>query len=136
MEGHERLKRALDGVREELEAGLAEAEGELMQLDERRAELITLIAQGRAALGLDAVLLTATGPAMDRLTLHEALAQVLRERANAWAKARELADEVNARRLYVRRDGRAVEVNQVHARVKNYPQLFEKDGPNIRLRAD
>ena len=48
--------------------------------------------------------------------------------------ARELADEVNSRGLYAKRDGRPVEVNQVHARVKNYPQLFEKDGSQIGLR--
>ena len=134
MQGHTRLKSALDGVRDEIEAGLGEAEAELAQLDERRAELVALITQARAALGLDPAPPTAVGAASDRLTLHEALAHVLRERGNAWTSARELADQVNARGLYVKRDGRAVEVNQVHARIKNYPHLFEKDGSQIRLR--
>ena len=74
------------------------------------------------------------GGVTSRLTLHEALAHVLRERGNEWTSARELADEVNTHGLYVKRDGRPVEVNQVHARVKNYPQLFEKNGSQIRLR--
>ena len=134
MESHNRLRSALAGVRQELEAGLAEAEAELAQLDERRGELMALIVQARAALGLEAAAETATSTSPGRLTLHEALASVLRERGNAWTSARQLADEVNARGLYVKRDGRAVEVNQVHARVKNYPQLFEKKGSQIRLR--
>ena len=136
MKDHTRLERALASVRQELKAGLAEAESELAQLDERRAQLLALIAQGRAALGLEPTFTAVSGPPADRLTLHEALAQVLREHGNAWMSARELADEVNARRLYVRRDGRTAEVNQVHARVKNYTQLFEKDGSRIRLRLD
>jgi hypothetical protein len=128
------LSRTLASVHDELEAGLAEAERELARLDERRAELTSLISQARAALGLEATGPTSAPRSGDRLTLHEALATVLRERGNAWMSARELADEVNSRGLYAKRDGRPVEVNQVHARVKNYPQFFEKDGSQIRLR--
>ena len=47
---------------------------------------------------------------------------------------RELADEVNERSMYRKRDGSPVEANQVHARTKNYTALFEKDGSRIRLR--
>jgi hypothetical protein len=67
------------------------------------------------------------------LTLHEALARVLEDAGNEWMTARELADEVNRRGLYRKRDGSTVEVNQVHARTNNYRDLFEKDGPKIRL---
>jgi hypothetical protein len=132
MKSQAKLKNTLASVRVELEAGLAEAEAELAQLDERRAELTTLISQARAALGLNVPSPALSSP--DRLTLHEALEHVLQERGNAWTSARELADEVNARGLYTKRDRRPVEVNQVHARVKNYTQLFEKEGSQIRLR--
>jgi multidrug resistance efflux pump len=130
----ERLKEALEGARPHVEAGLAEAEAELEQLDTRRVELVALIAQAQAALGLVPAPTTAE-PGTRGPTLHEALASVLRERDNDWMTARELSDEVNARRLYRKRDGSAVEANQVHARTKNYTDLFEKDGSRIRLRA-
>jgi hypothetical protein len=128
------LRDALEHARPELEKALAEAETELKRLDVRRAELMHLIARAQAALGL-----AGTGTSTDTkgarpLTLHEALAQILRERGNAWMTARELADEVNARALYRKRDGSPVEANQVHARTKNYADLFEKDGSQIRLR--
>jgi hypothetical protein len=133
MKGGERLRNVLDGVQRELTAGLADAEAELAQLDARRMELKSMIAKARAALGLESSSVVAATAAPTRLTLHEALAQVLRERANTWMSARHLADEVNARKLYAKRDGSAVEINQIHARVKNYPQLFEKDQSKIRL---
>lgn len=105
--------------------GLAETEAELAELEARRSELLALIGQAKAALALE--------PAGARPTLHSALAQVLRENSNVWMTARELADAVNTRGLYTKRDGRPVETNQVHARVKNYPHLFEKQGSRIRL---
>jgi multidrug resistance efflux pump len=131
----QQLRDALEGARPRLEAGLAEAEAELEQLDARRDELLALIAQAKAALGVAGFPATvATGGARG-LTLHDALAQVLRERGNEWMTVRELANEVNTRGLYRKRDGSPVEANQVHARTKNYTDLFEKDGSSIRLRA-
>jgi hypothetical protein len=38
--------------------------------------------------------------------------------------------------LYEKRDGRPVEINQVHARTKNYPHMFEKQRSRIRLVTD
>ena len=61
---------------------------------------------------------------------------VLREQDNRWMTVRELADVVTTRLLYRKKDGSPVEANQIHARTKNYEQLFEKDGPNVRLRVD
>jgi hypothetical protein len=43
---------------------------------------------------------------------------------------------VNTRGLYRTRDGSPVEVNQVHARTGNYPDLFEKQGSQIRLKGE
>ena len=68
-----------------------------------------------------------------RMTLHDALARVLRESGNEGLTARELADAVNRRGLYQKRDGSPVEVNQVQARVNNYGSIFEKDGSVVRL---
>jgi hypothetical protein len=131
-----RIQQAITGVRAELEAGIAEAEAELEQLDARRHELIGLIAQATAALALETGQGVAGGVGAEharRLTLHEAFALVLRENGNEWMTAGELADAINARHLYTKRDGRPVEINQVHARANKYQHLFEKQGSQIRL---
>lgn len=109
---------------------LAEAREELETLRGREAELERQIAEAEAALG------DAPAPAAGQKTLHEALALVLRENGNEWTMARELADVVNTRGLYRKRDGSPLEVNQVHARTNNYSAVFEKDGPMIRLREE
>ena len=68
------------------------------------------------------------------MTLHEAIVVVLEDGGNEWTHTREIADEVNRRDLYRKRDGSPVESNQIHARAKNYLHLFEKEGPLVRLR--
>jgi hypothetical protein len=113
-----------------IQEALAEARTELAGLDARRNELLTRIAEAEAILGSSA----GASPGSQTLTLHEALARVLEDMGNEWATARELTDEVNRRGLYRKRDGSQVEVNQVHARTNNYGDLFEKDGPRIRLK--
>jgi chorismate mutase len=133
MDG-DHLRKALEGARQELEAGLQEAERELAQLDARRAELVDLIGRARAALGVPVS--AAVEDASGGRTLHAALAQILRENQNQWMTAAELRDEVNRRGLYRKRDGSAVEVNQISARTKNYDDLFEKSGGRIRLREE
>lgn len=114
-----------------IRAALAEARMELVALDARRQELQALIAQGEAALG--GVPQSAPETAM---TLHQALVQILQETGNEPMTARALADAVNDRGLYRKRDGSPVEVNQIHARTNNYQDLFEKDGSLIRLRTE
>ena len=132
MDG-EALMRALEVARPELEAGLLAAETELGQLDKRRAELLDLIGRAKAALGIiPPPAANDDGPRGQ--TLHEALAQILREHANQWMSARELANEVNGRGLYRKRDGSSVDSNQISARTKNYDELFEKSAGRIRLR--
>ena len=130
----EDLRSILENARPQLEAGLAAAEAELQALEARRLELLALISQARAALGQAGV---STADADEhRLTLHEALAVLLQENGNDWMTVRELTNQVNARGLYQKRDGSPVETNQVHARTKNYPQVFEKQGSRVRLRDD
>jgi len=57
--------------------------------------------------------------------LHEAIAQVLKEHSRPMT-ARELADEIYQRKLYIKRDESNIKTSQIHARVKNYPHLFRK----------
>ncbi len=67
--------------------------------------------------------------------LHEAIAKVLTEK-NRPMPALELADEINHRKLYIKKDKSLIEPSQIHARVKNYPQLFRKRDGLISLREE
>lgn len=123
----------LERSRKMIQEALAEAQAELATLRAREAELEEQIAHAEAALGE-----VPAPPKEDvqGMTLHKALAGLLRENENEWMTARELADAVNERGLYRKRDGSPLEVNQVHARTNNYRDMFEKDGPKIRLREE
>ena len=66
-------------------------------------------------------------------TLHGAIEQVLREHGNEPTTARELADEINERGLYRKRDGSPVQENQIHARVSKHGSTFEKVEGLLRL---
>jgi len=125
------LADALTQSRELIRSALKGARAELAALEDRRSELLALISQGEAALG------EAPSPAgTTAMTLHEALTEILRENGNVPMTARALADAVTDRGLYRKKDGSPVEINQVHARTNNYHNLFEKDGPLIRLREE
>lgn len=71
-----------------------------------------------------------------RLTLHEAMATVLRGTPEKKLRAGPLAAEIERRHLYRMQDGRPVEPQQIHARVRHYPRLFGKDGTYIVLIED
>lgn len=44
-----------------------------------------------------------------------------------------LAEQINLRRLHLRRDGQPVTSNQVYAVAMRFPEMFVKDGGLIRL---
>jgi len=69
-----------------------------------------------------------------RLSLHDAMAEVLKSAPERMMRARDLAAEIDRRGLYRMRDGRPVEPQQIHARTGNYPHLFERKGTFIRLK--
>ena len=60
------------------------------------------------------------------MTLHEAIEIILKDN-NRPMKAYEIANEINAKGLYLRKDGREVPYNQIYARVRNYSDIFKKD---------
>jgi hypothetical protein len=133
-----RLNDALQRSREMIEEALAAARAELERIEERRRALLDQIARAETILGGGPSSLPVETPPSAQegrqVTLHEALARVLEDAGNEGMTARELADAVNRRGLYRKRDGGPVEVNQVHARINNYTDLFEKDGSKIRLK--
>ncbi len=67
------------------------------------------------------------------MTLHEAMAEVLRTTHEHMLRAGDLAAEVDRCGLYKMRDGRPVEAQQIHARVGHYQHLFTKVGTFITL---
>jgi hypothetical protein len=71
-----------------------------------------------------------------RVTLHEEIAAILSESGGGWMKTDHIADRVNARGRYRKRDGSPVTAFQIHGRTRNYGHLFERDGSRVRLRSD
>lgn len=93
----------------------------------------------RQVAALEALLALAEEPENDTpsgpraLTLHEAMAEVLKDEPGEMLRANDLAMEINRRQLYRMRDGRPVEGQQVHARVGHYGHLFTREGTFIKL---
>src|SRR5437879_1849749 len=90
-----RLLRALDSNKDEILAGIREAEGELEKCLRRCEELRVLIARGKAALGHIATSPSAeskTEAHGDRPTLHDEMVVVLRTTGNQGMTAKQLAD--------------------------------------------
>ena len=66
---------------------------------------------------------TNTFKAMSELKLHEAIEMVIKE-AGKPLTFTEIAKQINARKLYSRKDGAPVPASQISARIKNYPSWF------------
>lgn len=66
--------------------------------------------------------------------LHEAMAKVLEGAGGGPQPARELANEIATQELYFRQDGGRADYQQVLARARKYPRLFEVDRTGVRLR--
>jgi hypothetical protein len=64
------------------------------------------------------------------MTLHEAIEQTLKQSGKSMT-ASEIANEINRTKLYSRADGGPIPSSQIGARVKNYPQWFDKTGSYI-----
>ena len=64
-------------------------------------------------------------------TLHEAIRIVLLNRESHTGTTRDISDEIGRRGLYARKDGEAARAQQINARVRQYPELFEFVEPGI-----
>jgi len=127
------LRVALDEGRTRIEAGIVEAERELEECRKRCLELEALIRRGRVAIGESADSKVENGQPR-KLFLHEAMLKVLHEVPEGVLRAGQIAERVNAQGLYRQRDGGPATAHQVHARVFNYPNLFERTPEGIRAR--
>lgn len=74
---------------------------------------------------------TAAEKQMYRRTLHEAMRIVLAERTERAATTSELAEEIERRGLYARRDGKRARAQQINARARKYPNLFTVEGSGL-----
>lgn len=117
-----------DEIEADLRLAIAEAERTRAHLRESEARV-----QALRSLAALVELAKADQPAEAKMTLHEAMATVLREVPEHMMRAGDLAAEIQHRRLYQMRDGRPVEPQQIHARVGHYPDWFEKVGTFIKL---
>ena len=67
------------------------------------------------------------------VTLHEEIAEILRGNGNEWMTTKDVAEEVNKRARYQKRDGTDVTPFQLHGRTRKRDSLFERDGSRVRL---
>lgn len=65
------------------------------------------------------------------MKLHEAIQTVLR---NGPMTASEIADEINRKELYQCKDGSPVPSSQIHARIRQYSQYFDRCGNQYKNR--
>ena len=63
-----------------------------------------------------------------KVTLHEEIRDILEREGNRWMTTSELADRVNWRGRYRKRDGSSVSRFQIHGRTRNYSRLFGHNG--------
>jgi len=66
------------------------------------------------------------------MTLHEAIQIVLKDNGNEMTTS-EIANELNKRKLYSKKDGSQITDYQVHGRTKNYSQHFTRNGSKVGL---
>lgn len=66
------------------------------------------------------------------MTLHQAIVQVL-EQSKCPLTTGEIADVLNARKLYKKGDGSSIKSSQISARIRKYPHLFNKQGSYVTL---
>lgn len=66
------------------------------------------------------------------MTLHEAIEQVLQTNGKPMSTG-EIAEIINNKQLYIRKDNIPIQATQIAARVGNYPNIFTRDNGKINL---
>lgn len=115
----------------DLEAAKRVVESLRAQLSEAERRVQTF--ESLLAFDTDGVRAPAEVP-VGHVTLHVAMQMVLKDAPNRKMRPADLAAAIHARGLYRMRDGRPVERQQIHARVGNYENLFEREGSFIKLK--
>jgi hypothetical protein len=68
---------------------------------------------------------------MGNATLQEAIKSILLECENLTASTSAISAEIERKRLYSRKDGKAARANQINARVRHHPAWFELVTPGV-----
>ena len=134
MAGYEELVgRVAHQKRDEITADLARARADVARYSATLKEAQDRVAAYSGLLTMADRFAGGGNVPASHLTLHEAMAEVLRSAPERMMRPGHLAEEIERRGLYRMRDGRAVEKQQVQARVGNYPELFAREGTFIKL---
>lgn len=127
----------LDLVTQVVKARRAEIEQDLTAARRVRDEATKDLAEAeRRVISFEFLLSLATDQTeepTERMSLHDAMAHVLASVPANRMPAGDLAREINRRGLYKMRDGRPVEPQQIHARVGNYGDRFDRNDRGIGL---
>src|ERR1700761_2697263 len=74
---------------------------------------------------------TAAESLMFKSTLHDAMQTILLQQPDRTASTSLLAEEIAKSGLYERKDGDAARAQQINARARHYPEIFEFSEPGI-----
>lgn len=66
------------------------------------------------------------------MTLHEAIEKLLRQIGRPMT-TQQIADELNKNGWYQKKDGSKIQAFQIHARTKNYANIFDRAGSTVSL---
>lgn len=66
------------------------------------------------------------------MTLHEVIVELLKEKGHSMTTT-DIADALNENKCYLKKDGSAISPYQIHGRIKNYPNLFRREGSTVFL---
>lgn len=73
---------------------------------------------------------------MIRLKLHEAIALVIDANNNKPMKPTEILEKIKHYDLYRKKDGNYPSIQQIHARISNYPEYFKRTDEGVILTED
>lgn len=66
------------------------------------------------------------------MTLHEAIEKVLIQKGRSMTTI-EIANELNEKKYYEKRDKSIITPYQIHGRTKNYTNIFNRNGSTVSL---
>ncbi len=69
---------------------------------------------------------------MSDIALYEEIRNILIANDNAWLTTHEIAEQVNRRGKYRKKDRSKVTDHQIHGSTENYPDLFVRKGSLVR----
>jgi len=113
-----------------------DVEGALSGLRSKRADLLAQLKEVDEEIGLaEQWLGRPESPIRHKpLTLQDAMAVVLLEGGNEGMRPQRIADVINERKLYTKKDDGPVGANQIQARVSNYKDMFVRTDGLVRLK--